>query len=216
MCTVTIKGSPFSASLVCPDGLTETQEVLFPAPETQAPDYAATIALTISRMFTVIDFAALTGNATVNLTLNAKLSKGALIVAKMTASGADRVVTPGTGFSGAAITIPSAGTINVLYAFDGTNFRQLTAPADNVLDGAIIAAKLATDAVETAKIKNDAVTTAKILDKNVTLAKLANGTAAGDILVFNGTTWAVLAKGTDGQVLKMVSGSVAWATDAIS
>lgn len=36
---------------------------------------------------------------------------------------------------------------------------------------------------------------------------------AGDILVHNGTGFVRLAKGTDGQVLKMVSGSVAWGTD---
>lgn len=40
------------------------------------------------------------------------------------------------------------------------------------------------------------------------------GTTAGDLLVFDGTKWTRLAKGTDGQVLKMVSGSVAWAADA--
>lgn len=37
---------------------------------------------------------------------------------------------------------------------------------------------------------------------------------AGDILVHDGTRFVRLAKGTDGQVLKMVSGSVAWAADA--
>lgn len=196
------KGEPFSVNFFPPDNLTETQEVLFPAPETLSPAYAATIPVTINRMFSVVDFAALTGNATVNLTINKNVSKGAMIVAKMTASGADRVLTPGTGFSGAAITIPSAATINVLYVFDGIEFRQVTAPADNVLDGAITAAKLATDSVETAKIKNDAVTTAKILNANVTLAKIANG-AVGDILYCNGTTWVVLPKGTAGQTLKM-------------
>lgn len=36
---------------------------------------------------------------------------------------------------------------------------------------------------------------------------------AGDILVHNGTGFVRLAKGTDGQVLKMVSGSVAWGAD---
>jgi hypothetical protein len=36
----------------------------------------------------------------------------------------------------------------------------------------------------------------------------------GDILVHNGTAYVRLAKGTDGQVLKMVSGAPAWAADA--
>lgn len=198
-------GSPYACNFVPPADMTETQEVLFPAPETQEPEYAAVIAVAIKRMFTLLDVAALTGNATLNLTINAKVSKGAIIIAKLTASGGDRTFTPGTGFSGAAITIPSGTTINVLFVYDGTNFRQMTAPSDNVLDGAITAAKLAADAVETAKIK----------DKNVTLAKLADGVAAGDILYWNGTAWTILPKGTDGQVLKMVTGLPAWATDAI-
>lgn len=41
-------------------------------------------------------------------------------------------------------------------------------------DGAVTAAKLATDAVTTAKLATDAVETAKIKDLNVTTAKLAN------------------------------------------
>lgn len=36
----------------------------------------------------------------------------------------------------------------------------------------------------------------------------------GDILVHNGTAYVRLPKGTDGQVLKMVSGAPAWAADA--
>jgi hypothetical protein len=190
------KGSPYAFNFVPPADATETQEVLFPAPETQVPDYAATIAIAIKRMFTLLDVAALTGNATMNLTINEKVSKGANIIVKLTASGADRVFTPGTGMSGAATTVPSGSTVNLLFIFDGTNFRQLTAPGDTVLDGAI--------------------TTAKLGAKAVTLAKLADGVAAGDIMWYNGTSWVILPKGTDGQVLKMVSGSPAWATDAIS
>lgn len=42
----------------------------------------------------------------------------------------------------------------------------------------------------------------------------SDSSASGDILVHNGTKYVRLAKGTDGQVLKMVSGSVTWSTDA--
>jgi hypothetical protein len=42
----------------------------------------------------------------------------------------------------------------------------------------------------------------------------STGGAAGDLLVHNGTKWVRFAKGTDGQVLKMVAGDVAWDTDA--
>lgn len=61
-------------------------------------------------------------------------------------------------------------------------------------------------------IANNAITTAKIANNAVDGTKIALASqAAGDIMVYNGTDWVRLAKGTDGQVLTMVAGSVAWA-----
>jgi len=51
-----------------------------------------------------------------------------------------------------------------------------------IADGAVIAARLATDAVTTVKILDANVTTAKIADVNVTTAKLANGAVSHDKL----------------------------------
>lgn len=58
----------------------------------------------------------------------------------------------------------------------------------------------------------DVVTTAKIINDAVTLAKIASGTA-GDILYWDGSgNPAALAKGADGQFLKLASGIPSWAS----
>ena len=52
-------------------------------------------------------------------------------------------------------------------------------------------------------------------DNSVSGAKIAMGSdASGDILYYNGTDYARLAKGSDGEVLKLASGVPSWAADA--
>lgn len=46
------------------------------------------------------------------------------------------------------------------------------------------------------------------------VAELPNGMAAGDLLVWTGSSFARLAKGTDGQILTVVNGALAWADPA--
>lgn len=198
-------------------------EVMFPSVDTQNPDYAAEIDLVVEQMNTIVDLA-LTGDLTLNVAVDPGVTKNAEMLLKLEASGADRVVTLADGFSAAEIAIPSGVTICAFLKYDGTDFLLVTSTNDGVQDGSITVSKLASNAVETAKIKDanvtaakiatDAVESDKIKAKAVTLAKLADGNAAGDILFWNGTAWTILPKGTDGQVLKMVSGAIAWAADA--
>lgn len=62
-------------------------------------------------------------------------------------------------------------------------------------------------------IANSAITTAKIAANAVDGTKIALASqAAGDIMYYNGTDWVRLAKGTDGDVLTLVSGVPAWVT----
>ena len=143
-------------------------EVLFPSVDTQSPDYAATINLTVDQLNTIVEVGALTGNPTINVAVDDEVTKNAEMLLKLTASGGARTVTLGTGFSGSAIVVPSGATVYALLKYDGTNFVVVTSTNDDVQDGAITAAKLATDAVETAKIKNDAVTSDKIADDAIT------------------------------------------------
>jgi len=54
---------------------------------------------------------------------------------------------------------------------------------------------------------------ASIADNTVTGAKIALGSdASGDIMYYNGTDYVRLAKGSDGQILKLASGAPSWAT----
>ncbi len=199
-------------------------EVTFPSVESQTPDYAAIIAIAVAAMNTHVAVS-LTGNATINATVDSEVTKNAEMLLVLTADSSARTVTLGDAITGDAIVVPANTTVNAFLKYDGTNFLLVTSTKDDVQDGSIVAAKLATDAVETLKIKDanvthakladDAVETNNIKDANVTLAKLAAGVAAGDIMWYNGTSWVILPKGTDGQVLKMVSGSPAWAADLI-
>ena len=175
-------------------------EVLFPSVEVQTPVYNAAIALAVTQMCTNVGIT-LTGDSTLTVTVDKDVTLNAEMLLVLTASGGARTVTLSAGFTGSAIPVPSGATVNVLLKYDGTNFVVVTSTNDNVQDGSIVVAKLADNAVETAKIK----------DGNVTLAKLAAGTA-GDIIYFNGTSWVVIHKGTDGQTLKLASGVPTWTT----
>lgn len=76
--------------------------------------------------------------------------------------------------------------------------------------GVVDTAELVDAAVETVKIADNNVTTGKIADNAVTLAKMEHGTS-GDILYYGAAGVPLrLAKGTDGQALKLVSGLPAW------
>ena len=86
----------------------------------------------------------------------------------------------------------------------------------NIADGTVVAADVADDAVTTVKILNANVTTGKLADNAVTGAKMAMGSdARGDTLYYNGTDYARLAKGTNGQVLKMGVNDPAWGADSV-
>ncbi|MFM8473277.1 MAG: hypothetical protein ACKOBV_07145 [Candidatus Kapaibacterium sp.] len=64
-------------------------------------------------------------------------------------------------------------------------------------------------------IADVSVTTAKIANNAVTGAKIALGSdATGDMMVYNGTDYVRLPVGTNGQVLKVTSGSPAWGAES--
>ena len=86
---------------------------------------------------------------------------------------------------------------------------------DGIKDSAITAVKIADGTVVAAEIADDAVITTKIAANAVTGAKIAmTSDARGDILYYNGTDYARLAKGSSGTVLKMGANDPAWGTDS--
>jgi len=111
-------------NFVAPAGASASEEVLFPIGQLQAPAYAATLAVAIKQFETFLQPAALTGNATVNLTIDDQVTLGAKLHLKLSASGGARTVTLGTGFSDtpATIVVASTTTAYVSFVFDGTDF----------------------------------------------------------------------------------------------
>lgn len=90
----------------------------------QQPAYAATLAVTINEIFTIIDPAILTGAMTINLTLGVEPRVGALIMVQLTAT-ATEVTTFGTGFTAPTVTGVAGKTKCQLFVYDGTSFKPV-------------------------------------------------------------------------------------------
>lgn len=118
-------GNYQSFGFLAPDGVaTEKNEVLFPWHEKQEPAYGATLAVTLKHMETVLQPAQLTGNATINLTINSQVTRGAKLYLKVSADTSDRTVVLGTGFDAAIadIVVPAGRTLFRTFIYDGTSF----------------------------------------------------------------------------------------------
>ncbi|MEL7269645.1 MAG: hypothetical protein AAGL34_08730 [Bacteroidota bacterium] len=104
-----------------------------------------------------------------------------------------------TAFAGDGTLGSLAGTIEITGTPANALFENVNV---EVADDAITNAKMDDDAVDTAEIVNNAITNAKmeddsvntdeLVDDAVTPAKLANGTAAGELLEWNGTDWVLV------------------------
>jgi hypothetical protein len=82
---------------------------------------------------------------------------------------------------------------------------------------AIAQTYIAANAIVTGKIADGTIATVDLADNSITGAKIAIGSdAEGDIMYYNGTDYVRLAKGTDGEVLKLASGVPSWDVDAIA
>jgi hypothetical protein len=116
-----------SFGFVAPDGIaTEKNEVQFPFHEKQTPAYAATLAVTVKQRETFVQPAALTGNMTINLTIDSQVTTGAKLYLKLkeSAGSANRTVTLGDGFDTDAsdVTVNLSTTVFKTFIYDGTAF----------------------------------------------------------------------------------------------
>jgi hypothetical protein len=104
----------------------QKNEVLFPFSDKQEPAFAATLAVTVKQMDTFLQPGVLTGDMTINLTLDAQLTKGAKLHVKLkeSANTADRTVTLGTGFDADAsdVVVTKATSEFRTFIFDGVAF----------------------------------------------------------------------------------------------
>lgn len=96
----------------------------FGAADVQSKSYAATIAATVENSLTELTIGQLTGNATLNLTVDTTLPVGSELVIRASADNnvGGRVLTPGTKMTGAAVTLAASKSTCLVYYFDGTNF----------------------------------------------------------------------------------------------
>lgn len=112
-------------NFVAPEGKTK-EDVLFPLGDVQEPAYGAILAVDIEQMETFLQPAELTGNVTINLAINAQVTKGAKLHLKLDADGTNRVVTLGDGFEAPATLTVVANTVwYVSFVYDGTAFLPM-------------------------------------------------------------------------------------------
>lgn len=92
----------------------------------QQPAYAATLAVTITSNVTILDPAILTGNMTINLTIDSEVQRGAILQCQLTTT-ATEVTTFGTGFSSPTLTGVAGKTKVMTFMYDGTSFKPSAA-----------------------------------------------------------------------------------------
>ena len=128
-----------------------------------------------------------------------------------------KVDTIDTSNSSGNITVsrPLAGSGASLTALNATELTSGTIPDARL--PATLPAKSGVNltALNATQLTSGTIPIARIADNAITGAKIAmTSDARGDILYYNGTDYARLAKGSSGQVLKMGANDPAWGTDS--
>ena len=153
----------------------------FGGAELQTPVYGAAIAATITNSETVITPGTLTGNPTINLTIDSEVQGGAEIALILTDDGAARVVTFGTGFhTGTPAHTMGAGlTTALVFQHDGTDFIQVDSAGTAIniaaAQAAIAAIANGTTSV-TGRVKNTNAGTKGTAGAGVTAVHYGDGT----------------------------------------
>lgn len=94
----------------------------FGAAEKTSVAFAAVMAATINNSKTVLTLAQMTAAATLNLTINSEMEVGAELIIKVSVDGTNRVLTHGTGFTGAATTLTASKSYCLTYVYDGSTY----------------------------------------------------------------------------------------------
>jgi len=90
--------------------------------DSQTLAYAAIQAVTITNMFTVLIFTILTGDTTLNLTIDSQVRKGAKLLLKVPATNNADDLTLGTGIDAPVIVGVATKTKTQEFTYDGTLF----------------------------------------------------------------------------------------------
>jgi hypothetical protein len=118
-----------SFNFTAPYGATAIKnEVLFPFTEKNTYTPTTPVALSVSQMVIIYSTASgtLTAATTFNLTINAHVTTGAMLLLEVKSDGTARDFIPGTGFIG----VTTAGTINktkwLMFIYNGTAFIHVS------------------------------------------------------------------------------------------
>ena len=147
-----------------------------------------------------------------NAVTTSKIADNQVTIAKLavTDGNAGQVLTTdGNGVLSFAADSTNVGATAVGGDVTGT-VSNITIPA-----GSITSAMIGVDVIVAEDLAANSITVSEISDNAVNGAKIAMGSdARGDILYYNGTDYARLAKGSSGQVLTMGANDPAWSADS--
>ena len=118
-------GSFISISPKFPEHVSEDKTPLFPLVDAQTKVFAAAIAIAATQQKTIVVVGTLTGDTTLNVTVDEQVEAGAELIVLMEANSSPRTVTLGTGITGDAITVDANKELNLLCKYDGSNFRPV-------------------------------------------------------------------------------------------
>lgn len=100
------------------------EKINWPQGEADKQDlaYATTQAVTIKNMMTILSFAILTGDTTLNLTIDSQVRKGARLLLKVPATNNADDLTLGTGIDAPVIVGVAGKTKTQEFVYDGSLF----------------------------------------------------------------------------------------------
>lgn len=96
------------------------------AADLKQPAYAATLAVTVTSNYTILNPAILTGAMTINLTIDSEVQIGAILIAIIKTT-ATEVTTFGTGFTSPTLTGVAGKNKVMAFFYDGTSFKPSAA-----------------------------------------------------------------------------------------
>lgn len=102
--------------------IARNQKTMVPTCDLLTPAYAATLAVTVDEMKTILKPGTLTGNMTLNLTVSDDLPEGAELHLHVTSDGSQRTITMGTKLLAPALVTAASKQHKQVFTYDGTNF----------------------------------------------------------------------------------------------
>ncbi len=118
-----------SFGFLAPSGGDKKNEICFPFHELQEPAYGAVLAIGVNQMESFLQPADLTGDVTINLTIDPQLTKGAKLYVKLKADDqGDKAVTLSDGFDADApdLAVESDSAEFLTFIYDGVAFVPAT------------------------------------------------------------------------------------------